>query len=447
MNQKTLHIASLCMEIINDPDNCLSKIGEVLAEANKDTSDETRGLVYLSVLKVFKTIIPLYKIRTLKDVVKDKRESMHLKEHDKTLLKWYTEYVKILMGDKSDASYVSLCELLKHFDHFNCTDKIVSRILEGSVGIGPVPEMCCETIKLKLQEDWTGELIIVIINQMLDYDYNPAVLEYLLNIALVEKSLKSDKQRASDYWRENRPASKRSEKENIFVRKQVFDKKLRKAEKQRLIAQSEARDEEDIEGRIEEINNCKKIHDAILRVYFTVLKSNRYDCYKSIFLGLTKYKKIIHPEFMEGLYFLLCNNLDKLCSDSTVQAVKCVMILYGSEGYDFEKLVNAMYRVIYPMNMEAICIPEVVKAARLLFVHKKQPSHRARVFARRLMLYGCARFAPELGKLAKEISIVYDFEFSEASGSLVRDVDPECAKVDYVPEAPFFEHFLLKQII
>ncbi|KAH9411706.1 putative nucleolar complex-associated protein [Ordospora pajunii] len=447
MNQKALQIASLCMEVINDPNSCLGRIGDVLAEVDKDTSDETRGLVYLSVLKVFKAIIPLYKVRTLKDVVKDKRESLHLKGYDKTLLKWYTAYVKMLVDDRSDASYVSLCELLKHFDHFNCTDKIVSRVLEGSVGNGPVPEMCCETIKLKMHEDWAGELIIVIINQMLDYDYNPVVLEYLLSIPLVDKSLKSDSQRASDYWRANRSASKKNEKEKIFVRKKLLDKKLRKVEKQRLIAQSEARDEEDIEGRIEEIKNCKKIHDAILRLYFTVLKSDRYDCYKSTFLGLVKYRKILCAEFMEGLYFLLCSNLDKLCSDLKIQAVKCVMILYGSEGYDFEKLVNAMYGVIYPMNMEAVCISEVVKATRLLFVHKRQPSHRARVFARRLMLYGCTRFAPEMGKLAKEISVVYDFEFSEISNALLKDTDIECTKVDYVPEAPFFEHFLLKQII
>ena len=72
---------------------------------------------YMSLLKVFKALISLYK-----------RNSLHVKEYDKNMLALYTSYVRAVIEDTFDKSYVSACEILEHLDHFNCVDKIVAKV-------------------------------------------------------------------------------------------------------------------------------------------------------------------------------------------------------------------------------------------------------------------------------------------------------------------------------
>ncbi|KMV65514.1 pre-ribosome nuclear export protein [Encephalitozoon cuniculi EcunIII-L] len=446
MDSEKSRIASICTKIIENPEKNLGMMEEVFSMITSTAEGKAKGVIYLSLLKVFKAIIPLYKVRSLKDMVKDKRDSLHLKDYDKSLLRWYTSYIKTMVDDVSDESYISLCEVLQHFDHFNCTDKVVSGVLRGSLGTRSVSMLCCDTIKSKLEGDCTGELVATVLDQMLDFEYNPLVLEYLLDIPFVDNSLRSDEEKARKYWEANKPVSRR-EKKSIFHRKQVFSKKLRKIEKERLRIQSETRDEEDIEERIEEMKNCKKIYDAIQRLYFMVLKGDRYDCYKYVFMGLVKYRKIIRPEFREGLYFLLNNNLAKISSDARIQGILCILTLYGEEGYDFGGLVDLVYSMVHPMNTEPVDNGELIKIVRLLFIKIRQPVHRAHVTLKRLILYCCSRSTSEFKGLINDISAYYDIEFSDCANPKCREFDQDAANVDSIPSNPFFEYFLYKQML
>lgn len=447
MDSQKSRIASICTKIIEEPQENLKMIEEIFRMLNDGISEgRAKGIIYLSLLKVFKAIIPLYKVRYLKDIVKDKRDNLHIKDYDKSLLRWYASYVKILVDDMSDESYVSLCEVLQHFDHFNCTDKIVSGVLRGSLGRRPASVLCCNTIKSKLRSDCSGELIVIILDQMLDFEHNPLVLEYLVDIPFVNNSLKSDEEKAREYWEANRSVSRR-EKNSIFHRKQIFSKKLKKMEKERLKIQSQVRDGEDIEERVEEIRTCKKIYDAIQRLYFTILKRDRYEYYKYVFIGLVKYRKVLRPEFMEGLYFLLNSNLWKVPSDAKIQGILCILTLYGDECYDFNGLVDLVYSMIHPMNPKPADNDGLSKAIRLLFIKTRQPIHRAHVLLKRLILCCCSRSAPEFRLLVKDISAYYDIEFSDCTSSKCREFDQDAVHVDSVPDNPFFEYFLYKQIL
>lgn len=441
-------IASICMRIIDNPQENLEMIEKVLVMAKEYPEDGgARGVIYLSVLKVFKAVIPLYKVRSLKDVVKDKRDSLHLKDYDKSLLRWYTCYIRAMVDDGCDESYISLCEVLEHFDHFNCADKVVAGVLRGSLGKRAVAMRCCEAIRSRLREDCSGEVILTILNQMIESDYNPLILEYLVEIPFVDNSLKSDEERSREYWEENKPVAWGERRNSIFRRKKVFSKHLRKMEKERLKTQSMVKDEEDVEGRIEELKNSKKIYDAIQRLYFSILKGDRYDCYKQVFIGLVKYKKIIRAEFMEGLYFLLNNSFAKISPEAKVQGILCIVSLYGNEGYDFNRLVNALYSMVHPMTPEEVDCSELVKAIRLLFIKVRQPAHRAHILLKRLILYGCTRFVPKLKGLIKDLAICYDIEFSDCTSTRCREFDNDATNVDSIPDNPFFEYFLYKQML
>ncbi|WEL39426.1 nucleolar complex-associated protein 3 [Encephalitozoon hellem] len=440
-------IASICTKIIEEPQENLKMIGEIFRMLESETAESrSRGIIYLSLFKVFKAIVPLYKVRSLKDVVKDKRDSLHIKDYDKNLLRWYASYIKAMVDDMSDESYISLCEVLQHFDHFNCTDKIVSGVLRGSLRKGPVSVMCCNTIRSKLKGDCSGEMIITILDRMLDFEYNPLILEYLTDIPFVDNSLKSDEEKAREYWEANRSVS-RKEKGSIFRRKQIFSKKLKKMERERLKIQSQVRDEEDIEERIEEMKNCKKIYDAIQRLYFTILKGSKYECYKHVFIGLVKYRKILRPEFMEGLYFLLNNNLSRVPPDAKIQGISCILTLYADECYDFSGLVDLVYSMVHPMNPEIVDNDELSKTIRFLFIKTRQPIHRAHVLLKRLILCCCTRSIPEFRSLVKDISAYYDIEFSDCTSPKCQEFDQDSAHVDLIPDNPFFEYFLYKHIL
>lgn len=448
IGEKAREIALKCKEIMADPEAHLMKVKDIFGIISREQVDgQLRGIAYLSLLKVFKAVIPLYKVRTLKDMVKDKRDSMHMKAHDKEMLALYTSYIKFIVEDASDESYVSACEVLDHLDHFNCADKIVLKVLVGSTARRLVSRLCCEAIKLKLRNDWSGDTVFLILNQMLDVEHNPLIMEYLMDIPFITNSLKSDDERAVEYWTANARVAKR-DKNSIFQSKRIGNKKLKKMDKNRLQMQEDARTEEAFEGDAEEFANRKKIYAALQRLYFTILKENRFEYYKHVFAGLMKYKGIIRPAFREGLYFLLNNNLGCLPSDARIRGIQCIVSLYGEDGYDFKRLVDVLYSALHPMNFDLAeadyC--DVDSAARFLFMKTRQPAHRAHVLLNRLILHCCCRPAPMLRMLIRDLSALYSIDPLDCDGLRHKEFDQDAAETDMIPSNPFFAYSLYKQI-
>lgn len=442
-------IALKCKEVMADPKENLDKIRDVLGMVEYGSSDgKMKGMVYLSLLKVFRAIIPSFKIRSLKDVVKDKRDSLHMKEYDRNMLALYTSYVKLVTNDASDESYISACEILEHLDHFNCTDKIVLKVLEGSTRKRMIATLCCDTIRSKLRNDISGELVSMILNQMLDSEYNPLLLEYLVDVPVIDKLLKDEEERAREYRLANLHAPKK-EKNSLFHKKTLNNRKLKKIEKERIISQELAKSEEEMENNKEELINRKGIYDAIQRVYFTVLSGSDYDRYKYTFIGLMKYKEIIRAGFMEGLYFLLNDKIMELCSSAQIQGVLCILTLYGEKGYDFKRLVSVLYSILYPMNFDLTeCdYVDLIRAVKSLFVKRRQPVHRTHVLLNRLIVHGCSRFVPSLRVLIAELSATYDIEFSDLDNIKHREFDQNSLDVDLLPSNPFFDHCLYKRML
>ncbi|EQB61641.1 nuclear pre-ribosomes export protein [Vairimorpha apis BRL 01] len=140
---------------------------------NTETGDNS--LKYLSILKIFKSIIPLYKIRLLKDKVKHKKEQDKVSKEDIAILKMYSYFINKICSEDTYCCYKIACEVLEHFDHFNYTDIIVKKILKGTLKENIVSDMCIETLRKKY--------FLILIKILLFSD----VLSLLINIKILDK--------------------------------------------------------------------------------------------------------------------------------------------------------------------------------------------------------------------------------------------------------------------
>lgn len=440
-------IAATCRKVMENPHENLDGIRGVLGIMERRPScGRLRGIVYLSLLKVFRAIIPTYKVRSLKDVVKDKRDSLQIKDYDKRMLSLYTLYVKKVVDDGSDESYVCACEMMEHLVHFNCGDKVVWKVLKGTTRRRPISVLCCGAIRSKLREDMSGDVVLMILDKMLDGEYDQSVVECLIDIPFLD-GMSDNGGETGDECLTAGPRVCGKKKDSIFKRKPVLSKKLRKMERTRIQAQEEAKIEEEDECNKEVSINRKKVCDAMQRLYFTILKGNNYACYKYTFIGLMKYKTMIRQGFMEGLYFLLNNNLAELPSDAKIQGILCILSLYGEDGYDFKRLVDVVYSVLHPMNFELTEYEELVGAIRSLFMRIRQPVHRTHVLLSRLIVHGCSRFAPLLKSLIKELTVAYDIDPLDCDGIKYRDFDQDSTDTDMIPNNPFFEYCVYRKML
>ncbi|MCA9750212.1 MAG: hypothetical protein KDH96_11305 [Candidatus Riesia sp.] len=71
------YLAEECMAIINKPENNIDRVDKLL------NIKEFIELIHLSPVKVFKNIIPLYKIRIYSDKAKHKNGCLDLTEYDR----------------------------------------------------------------------------------------------------------------------------------------------------------------------------------------------------------------------------------------------------------------------------------------------------------------------------------------------------------------------------
>jgi nucleolar complex protein 3 len=442
-----LKIAAKCREIIADPGKNIGGVYELLQLCrNVSTGESLRGTIYLSVMKVFLNIVPLYRVRTLKEAVKHKNDTLHVRECDKEVLRGYNAYIKMVVEDRSRESYIAACEVLRSLDHFNCIDKIISKLLLGTTEKRGISTLCCSAIKEKIMENRLGETVHLILNLMLDYNYSAAILEYLLEIPSLDLYLRSDLEKQEERHSENARVSGR-ERDSIFRRKAIHDKKVRKEDKMRRMEEIVARFEEREEVTRDEFANHKKVADALQRLYFTILKEKDSRRYKFTFMGISKYRKAVRPAFLEGLYILLNDAIEDASCDAKIQGILAVLKIYGGAGYDFKRLVDALYAALHPLNFEVLDLDGAAQAARLLFVRTRQPKARAYALISRLIHCACVRPLPMFCSLIAELASSYDVEFGDCEDIRHAEYNHDVRDIDLVPVTAFYEYYLYRRLL
>jgi nucleolar complex protein 3 len=151
-----------------------SRMRQLLKLAADKQDKYTSQLALLSLLAVFRDILPSYRIRlpsTKEMAVKVSKETKKLWDFERALLGSYQEYLKLLEAawqrEKNDpsshaiAAILCLCELLKSAFHFNFRSNLITAVVRAmNHAVDEVNIACCNAIEFLFQNDAQGEVAL-----------------------------------------------------------------------------------------------------------------------------------------------------------------------------------------------------------------------------------------------------------------------------------------------
>lgn len=438
-------LGEICTSIINDPESNIMSVAEIL-------QSKADGVVLLSLAKVFKNVVPLYKIRVYSDKAKYKNRELSISAYDRVLLGQYNLYVKELCSSSLPESYRAAAELLKTLDHFNFADRIVSKVLVGTTMSHGVSNACVEALADRIRNDSIGDTVFIIIDKCLDCKFSHILVDALLESKYLEKcvQIRIDKETFYEKERieERRKAKKEQTGRGFFSKRYSGDKAEKKEEKKRLKLQSEIREQEKQE--IDPINekNYVRAVNALQRLYFTILKDGIPPCLESTYIGVRKYIRIIRKEFHEGLYTLLNSSIEKSNPHSALEGILSIICIYKDGGMDFKRAIDVFFRIVHPFNYHNALTDfrMISKVGRCLFLDTVQPKHRVCALIQRLMHCKCVRYIPEYSALIKDLEIKYDIDLSDHEIKNRNVYEGTKQDIDSIPSKPFYEYYLLRKM-
>lgn len=227
LTNRKLRIASLGSDILSDPTTNIKKLKELramLMETDPCVAVTVRKLVMVSLMEVFKDIVPSYRIRPLTETEKAskvKKETQQLREFEEGLVSQYKFYLENLEQTVKDwkqkkrkrseavslQSYRGLaevairciCELLVALPHFNFHNNIIVTVVPlMNDPVKRVSDMCCEAVKKLLKQDKQGHAslgTVKVISGLVksrNYDVRPELLKVLLCLRIKEVEVKKD---------------------------------------------------------------------------------------------------------------------------------------------------------------------------------------------------------------------------------------------------------------
>lgn len=440
------HLANECTSILNDPENNIKKISEILK------IKEHKGLIYLSLVKVFKNIVPLYKIRVHSNKVKHRNQEMSVTDFDRILLQQYNAFIKEICSSDEIESYKAAAELIRCLDHFNFADRLISKVLIGTTKQHAVGKFCIESLVDRVKNDPIGETIFMILDKCLDYKFSHQILKAIIDSKYLESCVQIRIAKETFYQKEKieeRKLNKREKAGKGFFKKNFLKAKAeKKEEKKRLQQMKQVRMQEETElSAINEKNYIRTVN-ALQRLYFTVLKTQNEPCYESTFIGVRKYIKIIRKEFHEGLYTLMIEAIRKSSVNACLEGMLTIHQIYKDCGYDFKRILDSLFALISPFNFNfnQEHFEFFSKVIKLYFVETIQPKVRVFAFIQRLILARCVRLVPQFALLIKNLEVKYDLDINDHDykNRMVNNLETE--DVDRITFKPLYEYYLFKKL-
>ncbi|KAF0892020.1 hypothetical protein E2562_012493, partial [Oryza meyeriana var. granulata] len=285
--KKKAQLAEIGMSMLEDPESNIRSLNDMLNMCNdKDQKVVKLGLV--SLLAVFRDIIPSYRIRQLTEkelTVEVSKDVKKMRYYEYTLLRSYKTYLQKLISLEKQPNFYTvavrcMCTLLDTAPHFNFRESILASVVKNlSSPDDAVRKMCCETIRSLFVDEGKhrGEATIEAVRLIADHvklndcQLHPDSIEVFLSLRFDEDLGKDD----SEEEKEKPKKNKRRQNQEVPKQLPVSDKKKAKQE---LI--SKAREEVDAELRAvsftldpkERRRIQKETLSALFETYFRILK-------------------------------------------------------------------------------------------------------------------------------------------------------------------------------
>lgn len=241
---KKQKLAELGMALLSDPDSNIKSLKEML-QISKDNDHAIVKLGLLSMLAVFKDIIPGYRIRlpTEKELeMKVSKDVKKMRYYESTLLNAYKEYLKklIVLENKPSFQHVAvrcICTLLDAVPHFNFRESLLGVVVRN-IGSSDdvIRKLCCATAKSLFTNEGKhgGELTVHTVRLIADHvkahncQLHPDSIEVFLSLSFDDDLRRPDKTNE-----DNRVKNKKNRKrKNLEEPSQLPDSDKKKSRKE-----------------------------------------------------------------------------------------------------------------------------------------------------------------------------------------------------------------------
>ncbi|EED44679.1 hypothetical protein EBI_24868 [Enterocytozoon bieneusi H348] len=404
-------ISRICEQIIINPNENLKELKPLIDIGNE--------LADMAVAKVFSNICPLYKIRLGSQKIKHKSTEFTYNDFDITLLKLYETFLKKILRKKNEYTYHIAAYLLDELDHFNYSDRLVSKVLLGTQ-VDNVRNICIYVITERIKNDNNGKILVYILDQSIDYNFNENILDALLKSQYLNSII-------NNYKNIHNSKNIQNNLENEFRKNKFFAKKQlkginKKIEKERYLKELNIKKDEIEELTHENIKIRNKAINSLQRLYFTLLKEKNVRYIQLICTGIQKFFSLIRQEFHEGLLFLLSDNIkDNYTNikyiENNIELINTIFIVFKDSGIDFENLVMKIVPILDFKFAKSLSKDyfetKVMEILETIFLKNKMQKELVLIVAKKLILLRTMRYLTNVDKFIKKIEIVYNLNYRE----------------------------------
>ncbi|CAM0883138.1 unnamed protein product [Alopecurus aequalis] len=429
--KKKAQLAELGMALLEDPESNIRSLNDLLIICN-DMDQKVVKLGIMSLLAVFRDIIPSYRIRQLTDkelAVEVSKEVKKTRYYEYTLIRSYKAYLqKLISLEKQPYFYLvavrCLCSLLDAAPHFNFRESLLASVVKNlSSSNDVVRKLCCDAVRSLFRNEGKhrGEATIEAVRliaahvKLHDCQLHPDSIEVCL-------SLKFDEDLGKDESKEEKLKPKKNKRyQNRDVTKPSEKKKIKK--ELLLKARQEVRADLRAVSFTLDPKEKKMIQRetlaALFETYFRILKhsmnTSRYKA-TSVFPGgshpllapclegLGKFSHLIDLDFMSELIACLkklsgyTDHQGEIPPDNTLsvsERLQCCIVAFKvwrsnleALNVDLQDFFVQLYNLILeyrPDRDHGEVLADALKT--LLWEGKQQDMLRAAAFIKRLATF------------------------------------------------------------
>ncbi|EOB05669.1 Nucleolar complex protein 3-like protein, partial [Anas platyrhynchos] len=389
LQERKMHIAALASAILSDPDNNvasflnqikkLKELRAMLMEQDPNVAVIVRKLVMVSLMEIFKDIVPSYRIRPLTEAekaAKVKKETQKLREFEEGLVSQYKFYLENLEQTIKDwkqrklkkSNVISLkaykglaeiavkclCELLVALPHFNFHNNIIVLIVPLMNDTSKtISELCCEAVQKLFKQDKLGSAslgVVKVISGLVkgrSYNVRPEVLKVFLHLRIKEVELKKD---SEDIAPKKKFMTFKEKRKNLSRMQRKWKKAEEKLERELLEAEASESKEKKLKLHTETLN-------VVFLTYFRILKkAQKSPLLPAVLEGLAKFAHLINVEFFDDLLIVLHSLIasgDLSYRDSLHCVLSAFHILSGQGdvlNIDPMKFYTHLYKTLFSLH-------------------------------------------------------------------------------------------------
>ncbi|XP_033203286.1 nucleolar complex protein 3 isoform X1 [Bombus vancouverensis nearcticus] len=412
LRSKRLKIGLLSSSLLETPETKCDNFKillELMEETNPEVYITVRKLATISLLEIFKDLLPSYQILQIQqEGVRLKKETLALQNYEATLLRYYKHYLQklekmtnILRRKKGDTRQIKeqeielgkvaltcMCDLLTTHPYFNYSINIANfliPLLDNKHE--PIRQEVLKCISQVFKEDKRAELSLKIVRKLNQYiklkahSVHSEVLSVLLSLRIKDINLDKEKEE------ETKQRKLMSHKQRILAlskRERKKNKKLEEVEKELLETKAE-------ENKQTKQKLLTEITSVVFTIYFRILKQAPNSKILSICLeGLAKFAQCINLDFYQDLV----TAIDKLMEEGNLNlkdqlhCIQCVFTILSGQGSALNLDPYRFYAHLYKNLLNIHCGKTHIEMEVLIKILVQALIHRRkRITQRRFVAF------------------------------------------------------------